>query len=210
METLRISGEEKRALIALVGDGSQHSVRLGTLGPEGTSSEYVARVMARLFGDRGRFDIVLEETFEHCMDALTEERIDLALVPHAYARINAFYMNPLLEPSIVFRGSTPEYGLAARSDFAFHEELLFTDTVVTHPAPIPLLEYYFDRPVKLVTTTSTSQAAGQVADGLYNIAITNEQAARQHNLKFVYRFSPIPMTWTVFSKRKDRDDHARV
>ncbi|MFF9779864.1 prephenate dehydratase domain-containing protein [Streptomyces sp. NPDC013978] len=205
METLRISGDEKRALIALMGDGSQRSLKLGTLGPEGTSSEYVARLMTRLLGDRGRFGIVLEETFEHCMDALTEGRIDLALVPHAYAGINAFYMNPLLEPSIVFRGSTPEYGLAARSDFAFREELLFTDTVVTHPAPIPLLEYYFDRPVKLVTTTSTSQAAGQVADGLYNIAITNEQAARQHNLKFVYRFSPIPMTWTVFSKRIEKE-----
>ncbi|MGW0712592.1 hypothetical protein ACWD4G_42820 [Streptomyces sp. NPDC002643] len=208
MATLQISDDERRALMALVSDHSRRSTALGTLGPKGTSSEYIAQLMARFVGADGEFRIVLEETFEQCLDALIEERLDLALVPHAYARINAFYMNPLLEPSIVFRGSTPEYGLAARSDFAFREELLYTDTVVTHPAPIPLLEYYFDRPVKLVTTTSTSQAAGDVADGRYNIAITNEQAARQHNLKFVYRFSPIPMTWTVFSKRKDRDDHA--
>jgi bacilysin biosynthesis protein BacA len=152
----------------------------------------------------------LADTYELCIDALTQGHLDLVLVAHAYPNINAFYMNPGLEPAILFRGSTPEYGIATRSDFAFHEELLYTDTVVSHPATTPLPRYYFDRPVKLVTATSTSQAAGYVADGRYNIAITNEQAAKQHNLKFVYRFSRIPMTWTVFARRKDRNDHART
>ncbi|MFF2331293.1 MULTISPECIES: hypothetical protein [unclassified Streptomyces] len=204
MEILRIPDIERQALEALIPVDSADSVSLGTLGPEGTSSEYVAQLMSSALGDRGDFRIVLADTYEQCMDALTAARVDLALVAHAYPSINSYYMNPELEPAIVFRGSTPEYGLATRSDFVFHEELLYSDTVVSHPAPVPLLGYHFDRPVKLASATSTSQAAGEVADGLYNIAITNEQAARRHNLKFVYTFSRIPMTWTVFSRRKDR------
>ena len=208
METLQISDIEWRALNALIPADSAHPARLGTLGPEGTSSEYIAQLMSDSLGGRGGFRIILENTYEQCMESLTGERVDLVLVAHAYAKINVFYMNPALEPAIIFRGSTPEYGLATRSDFTFHEELLSSDTVISHPAPVPLLQHHFDRPVMLATADSTSQAAGHVANGRYNIAITNEQAVKQHNLKFVYKFSRIPMTWTVFSRRKERNDHA--
>ncbi|MGW4565442.1 hypothetical protein ACWEN3_24455 [Streptomyces sp. NPDC004561] len=208
MEILQIPDMESRAFNALIPADSARSITLGTLGPEGTSSEYIARAMSRALGARGGFRILLENTYEQCVESLTEKRVDLVLVAHAYPGINAFYMNPELKPALVFRGSTPEYGLATRTDFAYHEELLYSDTVVSHPAPIPLLHHHFQRPVNLVTATSTSQAAGDVADGRYNIAITNEEAVKQHNLKFVYKFARIPMTWTVFSRRKDRDDHA--
>ncbi|MEV8527256.1 MULTISPECIES: hypothetical protein [unclassified Streptomyces] len=204
VEILQIPDIERRALNALVPVGSAPSVRLGTLGPEGTSSEYIAQLLARTLGDRGGFQILLENTYEQCANSLTGGRVDLVLVAHAYPKINAFYMNPGLEPAAVFRGSTPEYGLATRLNFAFREELLYRDTVVSHPAPVPLLGHHFDGPVKLAIADSTSQAAGSVADGRYNIAITNERAVEQHSLKFVYKFSRIPMTWTVFSRRKDR------
>ncbi|KAB2345164.1 type 2 periplasmic-binding domain-containing protein [Actinomadura rudentiformis] len=207
MSELRISDLEMRALKEFAPGDSPASAKLATLGPEGSSSEYVARLVSRLGGDREGFSIVLEDTYEQCLDSLANGSVDLVLVAHAYSGINAFYMNPALEPAFIFRGNTPEYGLATRPDFIFHEELLYSDTVVTHPAPIPLLEHHFDRPVKLVTVDSTSRAACDVADGLYNIAITNEEAVKKHNLNFVYRFSRIPMTWTVFSRRKDRNDH---
>ncbi|MFE0098933.1 hypothetical protein [Streptomyces sp. NPDC059009] len=208
MEVVRIPGIEGRALRAVIPSGAARSVRIGTLGPGGTSSEHIAQLMLRCIGDPGGFDVVLKDTFEQCLGDLVGELIDLALVPHAYSNINAFYMHPALRPVSVFHGSTPEYGLATRVDFAFDEELLHTETVVTHPAPIPMLEHYIDGPVHIVTVTSTSQAAGHVADGRYNIALTNEQAVEQYNLKFVRRFSRIPMTWTVFSRRKAGDVHA--
>ncbi|MFD7165224.1 type 2 periplasmic-binding domain-containing protein [Streptomyces violascens] len=201
VEILHIPDSERHAFDALIPAESTTSVRLGTLGPSGTSSEYIAQSMAHSFGDSGKFRIVLESTYEQCLDSLTGGQVDLALVAHAYPNINAFYMNPLLEPAILFRGNTPEYGLATRTDFAFSEELLSSETVVSHPAPVPLLKYHFDQPVRLATATSTSQAARDVADGQYNIAITNEKARREHRLKFVYKFSHIPMTWTVFSRK---------
>ncbi|MCX4546201.1 hypothetical protein [Streptomyces sp. NBC_01565] len=207
MEILQIPDSERRVfdeLMQLIPAGSTKSVKLGTLGPKGTSSEYIAQSMLHSIGDRDSFRIVLENTYEQCMDSLAGGQVDLALVAHAYPKINAFYMNPLLEPAIVFRGNTPEYGLATRSDFEFDEEMLFSETVVSHPAPVPLLEYHFGRPVHMATATSTSQAASDVAEGRYDIAITNEQAMREHNLKFVYRFSHIPMTWTVFSRKVNK------
>ncbi|AYV32743.1 bacilysin biosynthesis protein BacA [Streptomyces sp. CJ_13] len=204
MEILQIPESERRVFDALIPAGSAKSVKLGTLGPKGTSSEYIAQSMVRSIGDRDALRIVLESTYEQCMTALADGQVDLALVAHAYPKINAFYMNPLLEPAIVFRGNTPEYGLATRPDFEFREELLFSETVVSHPAPVPLLEYHFGRPVRLATANSTSQAARDVADGRYDIAITNAQAVREHNLKFVYRFSHIPMTWTVFSRKVNK------
>ncbi|MFI1281298.1 hypothetical protein ACH4U5_11165 [Streptomyces sp. NPDC020858] len=204
MEILQLPDMEWRAFDALVPADPEKSLRLATLGPRGTSSEYVAQSMSRILRDRGPLQIVLEDTYEACMEALSEGQVDLALVAHAYQKINAFYMNPRLEPAIVFRGHTPEYGLATRSDFEFREEMLFKETIVSHPAPVPLLRYHFDQAVQVDTSNSTSQAACDVADGRYDIAITNEQAVRQHNLKFVYKFSRIPMTWTVFSRRADR------
>ncbi|MFF5785546.1 hypothetical protein ACFY8P_11330 [Streptomyces sp. NPDC012693] len=206
METVRIPDSEKQALMALIPADATQRVAIGTLGPKGTSSEHIARLMLHSVGDPESCRIVLKDTFEQCMDALVGARIELALVPHAYSHINAFYMHPDLEPVSVFYGSTPEYGLAARADFPFREELLSTETVATHPAPIPMLQHHFDHPVKLATVSSTSQAADHVASGRYNIALTNEQAVEEYNLKFVYRFSRIPMTWTVFSRRKDLND----
>ncbi|GGU22303.1 hypothetical protein ACH4HG_38200 [Streptomyces coeruleorubidus] len=203
MEILRIPDVERQELIARIPDDESGSLQLGTLGPAGTSSEYVAQMMSHCVADGARLRIVLEDTYERCMDALTESRVDLVLVAHAYPGINAFYMHPGLEPAIVFRGSTPEYGLAIRDDFVFREELLESETVVSHPAPIPLVRYHLGRPLQMATADSTSQAACDVADGRYNVAITNEEAARQHHLKFVYKFSRIPMTWTVFARRKD-------
>jgi bacilysin biosynthesis protein BacA len=203
MEILRIPDVERQELIARIPGEEQRCLQLGTLGPAGTSSEYVARMMSRSVADGGRLRIVLEDTYERCVDALTEGRLDLVLVAHAYPGINAFYMHPGLEPASVFRGCTPEYGLAIRDDFAFREELLDSETVVSHPAPIPLLRYHLGRPLHMATVDSTSQAACDVADGRYNVAITNEEAARQHHLKFVYKFDRIPMTWTVFARRND-------
>ncbi|MFG2747876.1 type 2 periplasmic-binding domain-containing protein [Streptomyces xanthophaeus] len=204
MEILQLPDMEWRALDALVPADPEKSLRLGTLGPRGTSSEYIAQSMSSILRDRGPFEIVLNDTYEGCMEALSKGQVDLALVAHAYQKINAFYMNPRLEPAIVFRGHTPEYGLATRADFEFREEMLFKETIVSHPAPVPLLRYHFEHEVQVDTSNSTSQAARDVADGLYDIAITNEQAVRQHNLKFVYKFSRIPMTWTVFSRRAQR------
>ncbi|MFJ8659921.1 hypothetical protein [Streptomyces sp. NPDC093795] len=206
MDTVRIPDSEKQALMALIPTDATQRVAIGTLGPKGTSSEHIARLMLHCVGDPESCRIVLKDTFEQCMDALVGARIDLALVPHAYSHINAFYMHPALEPVSLFHGSTPEYGLAARADFSFDEELLSTEVVATHPAPVPMLRHHFDRPVKLATVSSTSQAADHVASGLYNIALTNEQAVEEYNLKFVYRFSRIPMTWTVFARRKDLND----
>ncbi|MFH8993200.1 hypothetical protein [Streptomyces sp. NPDC017940] len=202
MEILQIPDVERRALAERVSGYSAEPIVLGTLGPTGTSSEYVAGMMSRSVADRGRFRIVLEDTYEQCLDALIEEQFDLVLVAHAYSNINAFYMHPELEPATVFRGCTPEYGLATRKNFSFSRDLLASETVVSHPAPVPLLGYHFGRPVKTVTVDSTSQAADHVADGRYDLAITNEEAAEQYNLRFVYRFSRIPMTWTVFSRKK--------
>ncbi|MFE3862304.1 hypothetical protein ACFXPT_17975 [Streptomyces goshikiensis] len=119
MEILQISESERRVFDALIPAGSAKSVKLGTLGPKGTSSEYIAQSMARSIGGRDALRIVLESTYEQCMTALAGGQVDLALVAHAYPKINAFYMNPLLEPAIVFRGNTPEYGLATRPDFEF-------------------------------------------------------------------------------------------
>jgi prephenate decarboxylase len=208
MTIVKIPDVEIESLLSLLSVGPAYPVRLGTLGPEGTSSEYIAQSVSDCIGGNQGFKIDLSDTFEQCLDALTDDRLDLVLVPHAYSNINIFYMHPGLTPALVFRGSTPEYGLATRSGFAFEEELLYSDTVVSHPAPIPLLRYYFDRPISVALAASTSQAASEVASGRHNIALTNEQAARQYDLKFVYRFSRIPMTWTVFSKRRDHDDGA--
>jgi Prephenate dehydratase len=74
----------------------QNIHKVGTLGPQGTSSEQAAIhfVQKTL---RGKGTIVLKDTFEEVFTDLTEGTVDYAIVPVAYPGINQFYMTQYIE-----------------------------------------------------------------------------------------------------------------
>ncbi|WP_416235488.1 bacilysin biosynthesis protein BacA [Paenibacillus campi] len=182
-------------------NGQQASVaRIGTLGPSGTSSEYAASLFSlHYLSNQGiRSELTLFATFEQCIDDLEAGRLDYVVVPHAYGGINDFYMRKHINLIQLFRCDTPLYGLAVRPDYEFQFAALASEPVVSHPAPINLLKYFLGTSAMIETVTSTSVAARLVAEGVYNIAITNQIAMQQYGLHFVHEFKAIPMSWSVF------------
>lgn len=169
---------------------------IGTLGPEGTSSEQAARVLRGRLPGTGR--IVLHPTYEQALTALTTGAVSHVVVANAYKEIHQFYMTDAITLSDVFVMDTPLYGIARRQDDAPMPD---NPTVVTHPSPQPLIAQLLP-PVRgvpqVAAARSTSAAAQAVADHRYDLALTTEPAAARHGLRFISRLRPIRMVWSVF------------
>lgn len=190
---------------------SSNNLILGTLGPSGTSSEEALNyVIDQLKQQKINTLVKLFDDFTLLREALQTNQVDLALVPHAYHKINDFYMEPDLDLGLIFTYPTPVYGLAQRKDAEFDKsESLNECTIVTHPAPLPLLSRLLttnqnQQDVKVELANSTSAAALQVQQGLAQLAITNEKACKSHDLEFISIYGTIPMSWSVFYKKTEQ------
>lgn len=183
---------------------ANQSLRIGTLGPSGTSSEYATKIFAQNYlSNQGiTSDVLLFNTFEESMDALQQDLLEYMIVPHAYSGINEFYMRQDINLLQLFRCDTPMYGLAVRKGFEFSTELLHSEVIVSHPAPINLIKYFLRTTATIKIVNSTSVAAQLVNEGVFNIALTNAVARDKYNLEFVCEFKHIPMSWSVFGKTK--------
>ncbi len=179
---------------------------VGTLGPKETSSEQTLNYLITQWKLQ---DISvtshLFNNFTELKESLLEDQVDLALVPHAYERINDFYMEPSFKLGFIFTYPTPVYGLAKRKNA---ELVLENCTLVTHPAPFPLLPYLLPgypnkTNIKVEFVNSTSAAAIQVKQGLADLAITNENALKENDLEFISQYDKIEMSWSLFHKKKN-------
>ncbi|RDG35543.1 type 2 periplasmic-binding domain-containing protein [Streptomyces corynorhini] len=169
---------------------------IGTLGPEGTSSEQAARLLrTRLLGG---VPIVLRATYEQALEDLTAGAVSHVVVANAYRDVHHFYMADDIALASTFVMDTPLYGVARRTDA---DPLPDRPSVVTHPSPRPLLRQLLPTAYQLsevATADSTSQAARAVAEHRYDLALTTEPAATRHGLRFISRLRPIRMVWSVF------------
>ncbi|NER36421.1 MAG: LysR family transcriptional regulator [Oscillatoria sp. SIO1A7] len=179
---------------------------VGTLGPSGTSSESVLEyVVEQLQLEAVTITTKLFENFARLKEALLSEKVNLALVPHAYHNINDFYMEPSFELSFIFIYPTPVYGLAKKPIAKFD---INNCTILTHPAPLPLLSYLMpdyekQKHIKVKLVDSTSVAAKEVSDGLAELALTNEKAANKYGLEFIRTYGEIKMSWSIFKHKED-------
>lgn len=175
-------------------------IHLGTLGPEGTSSEYVSKKFIKNSLNSNGLDcqVKLYETFEEARERLIDGSINYVICPHAYKKINDFYMNPRICLLEIFQCDTPMYGVAVRKDYLFQNRELEEQIIVSHSAPLELVTNYLGKRANFHIVNSTSKAAELVSKGDYNLAITNEEALKKYNLKFVYEFKKIPMSWSLF------------
>jgi prephenate decarboxylase len=177
---------------------------IGTLGPSGTSSDYASSyIVKQLESEQLTGEIQLFDSFSGVKEALLQDKVDIAVVPHAYHSINEFYMEPNLDLGFIFIYPTPVYGLAKRKN----TEVVFKGArLVTHPAPLPLLskllpESQDQSEIQVDFSSSTSDAAIQVQQGLATLAITNKNAVDAYDLEFISTYGKIPMSWSIFYKK---------
>ena len=173
-------------------------VAVGTLGPEGTSSEQAARRVWHGIADDGRPPLVrLFGSYEEAGDALRAGEVSHVVVASAYAGVSEYYMDTRLALASAFIQDTPHYGIARRPG---HEPPA-RPRIASHPAPLPLIGQLLpDRFTghEEIPVASTSAAAIAVRDGLVDLALTTQPAAATYGLEFISRTRTIRMLWSVF------------
>ncbi|MFI2612891.1 hypothetical protein [Kitasatospora sp. NPDC018619] len=174
--------------------------RVGTLGPQGTSSEQAAQFLwARLPGGGPERppQVRLYDSYERAGDALRRGEVSHLVVANAYAAVNEFYMDTRIALAAAFIMETPEYGIARDGD---HQVPPFP-TVASHPAPVPLVGQLLPQPYRVGEITlmpSTSAAARAVRERGADLALTTAPAADRYGLQFISRTRTIQMVWSVF------------
>ncbi|WP_327064516.1 prephenate dehydratase domain-containing protein [Kitasatospora sp. NBC_01302] len=187
---------------------------VGTLGPQGTSSEEAAGFLwDRLHGGAPKCEpqVGLYDTYEQAGNALRSGEISHVVIANAYARINEFYMDTRIALAAAFVLETPLYGIARDLD----HKVPAVPVVATHPAPVPLVDQllparYTGR--KITLTPSTSAAARAVRERTADLALTTEPAADRYGLRFISRTRTIQMVWSVFvaeDAQQHRAHHTR-
>lgn len=177
-----------------------HGVRIATLGPPGTSSELAADHLGDVLAAQGvmHTGVDLYASFEDAAGATLLGLADLAVVANAYRDANELYMDPELRIVGVYVFDTPDYGLAGRAGADLSSDVV----VVSHSAPVPLLRQLTVDGVRVRdvrTVSSTSEAARLVADGTFELALTNKKAVEEFGLTFRSPTRPIRMSWAVFA-----------
>lgn len=178
-------------------------IKIGTLGPVGTSSEAaVTHFLQTYKGNSKNYSISLFNSFQSVLHELTHGDLSMALVPHACSDVNLFYIDQRIVLHQMFTFDTPDYGLAKRSDRVLSANYY---RVVSHPAPAHLLNNLLSTMgisnYKVEFVTSTSKAAEEVYEGRADLALTNMNAIKKYNLICCALYGPIRMGWSVFAKK---------
>ncbi|WP_237758938.1 hypothetical protein [Legionella birminghamensis] len=186
---------------------SNKIINIGTLGPTGTSSEAATIYFTRTFRFRQKqvdqFAIILLNSFKCVLRELVHGDLTLAIVPHAYSKINLFYINPKIALYGIFIHDTPPYGLARREDTIPSGQYC---RIVSHPAPAHLLDSLVDEMglsgYEIEYVESTSKAALEVFERKADLALTNRNAMNKYGLVCCAPYGAIRMGWSVFIKKE--------
>ncbi|WP_432134826.1 MULTISPECIES: hypothetical protein [unclassified Streptomyces] len=180
------------------------TLRVGTLGPHGTTSmvalDRLARRLAHLGGPV--VDPVPYDSFEELLAAVgSRGGPRYALVPGAAECATRFFWSPALRLDATFSTPTPQYGIATRAP-GLTEGVLRLATLHETRRLVELLDGVEGGrggyEVAWVSAESTLHAAQLVAEGRADAAVTNEPGRAAHRLVFQASRPGVPMVWMVF------------
>jgi len=182
-----------------------NNIKLATLGPNGTSSEYVALQLFKKICSKP-IDIKLFDTHEKAFDDVKTDKSNIFLVANAYQYINNFYMDNEIMLIATFIHKTPSYGIATRKNYDTDliKKLKFI-RIISHSVPIKKLDFLNDGIFKnkrfdIQLCNSTSDAAKNVMNKKQDFCLTNLKSVEIYNLKFVSKVTKISMVWSIFGK----------
>lgn len=182
-----------------------NNIKFATLGPNGTSSEFVTKQLCEHI-QCDLSNIEFFDTYEKALDNVKNGNSNALLVANAYHGINNFYMDSDIELIATFIENTPQYGIASKYDYdisSINDKSIIK--IISHHAPIRKLENYNsgvfkDKKFEVTLCDSTSAAAKNVKDGVFDLCLTNAQAVDLYGLKFVSNLTNISMVWSIFGK----------
>lgn len=177
---------------------------IATLGPKGTSSEFVANDLVSKLGIEDK-NIYLFDSYEKAFESVKKKENNLLLVANAYNNIHGFYMDDEVTLIGSFIKETPLYGIASKK---FEKKDFFSEKkikIASHHAPksmIDRIQKKYDLNISVIDCLSTSEAAAFVKKGKYDYCLTNEQAKEKYKLIFILPIKQITMVWSIFGEKQ--------
>ncbi|MBL1278537.1 MAG: hypothetical protein COB30_020885 [Ectothiorhodospiraceae bacterium] len=162
-----------------------------TLGPLGTNCEMAAKLWAN--NNYINAELKLYDTLENAQK-MVKDKGDYLLACIVYPDLHNLVFKNLKDMKLIdcFVMNTYEMVLASANGVQDIKR------VVSHPAPISLIESKFEN---IYTTSSNSNAAILTKQGKYDACITTIEAANKHDLSVVKSFGEIEMGFSVHGKR---------
>ncbi|ROQ68161.1 bacilysin biosynthesis protein BacA [Streptomyces sp. 840.1] len=180
------------------------TLRVGTLGPDGTTSMVaLGRLGYRLAHLGGpEIEAVPYDSFEELLAAVgSRGGPSYALVPGAAECATRFFWSPRLRLDATFSSPTPEYGIASYRT-GLREGILRLATLHETRRLVELLDGAEGGrggyEIAWVPAESTMHAAQLVTEGRADAAVTNEPGRAAHRLEFQVSRPGVPMVWMVF------------
>lgn len=190
---------------------SNDNITIGTLGPNGTSSEQALKYLISRITDYNKkigCEKHLMNSFKNVYESLNKGLINYALIPTAYERVTDFFWNDNFTNNLNFIFPTPEYGMVCKNDY---KPISNRKTrVACCPAVENIIEYLSngelqDDQIERVKTNSTTEAAICLINGEADLAITNRTSFELYSdkdIKFISKTYNANIVWALF-KRKE-------
>lgn len=186
-------------------------IRVGTLGPDGTSSVNTAQYLLenmRAFESNKVYDLRLFDTFSQLLNAANHGEIDFALVPSASDRVTDFFWSQRLENCFNFLYPTPGYVLVRMPSYKLQadtEVIISTCTAVKHMIHRFAVKELQGFRIKRLITPSTTKALEALIAGKADLAITNETSIQKYHVSvaFVSDIQYAQIMWCLFCPKAD-------
>ncbi len=171
----------------------------GILGPEGSDTQKVTKYyLENLLLGHG--EIIMFDVLEKGINALVEGDLDQFIISSLHPQLNSVFFHHFGKIEIIdaFIAESHEIVLA-RNPKSKHEYKKIT----TGPSFQAFINCSSEIPkgLECIISESNITAARLCALGKTDLALTNENAAKIHNLEVLKNFGPIKMSWTVLMKK---------
>lgn len=186
------------------------NIVIGTLGPEGTSSEFALRYFIsniESYNSNIKCDVFLATNFNTIYNALNDNLIKYALVPTAYEKITDFFWNNDFINNLNFIFPTPQYGMVCKNDY---RQINDRKVRIACCAAVENTINYLSNGIfkngefQKVQTNSTTEAIKSLIDGYADLAITNKTSFdiySDKDIKFISKTYNANMVWSVFKQK---------
>ncbi len=191
---------------------SNDTVRIGTLGPNGTSSEQALKYLIANIENcnhKIEFKKYLMNNFTSVYESLDNGLINYALIPTAYERITDFFWNNNFINNLNFIFPTPEYGMVCKNSYKPISNRKIK--VACCPAVENIIGYLSEgelqeEQIERVKTNSTTEAVICLINNDVDLAVTNKTSFELYadrEIKFISKTYNTTIVWALFKRKEN-------
>lgn len=182
-------------------------MKIGILGPKNTSTDLACKNYLINNSKINTFEIIYLDSFEDIYENILTKKVNLAVVPSAYFKINKFFMSRELDLFDFVKHDTLEYHALIKEK---EKENLLSKKIIKIGLKEETFELVTDffqsemflgKQIEYIICNSTQSALLKMKQNKVDISICNN-AGLDSEIVSLKNFGRIQMTWNIFINNK--------